>query len=335
MCNGQELITWDASGGYKSLCIQSDGTSIVSDTDVDQLRDLDTMWFIIMGVLVFFMQLGFTMLEVGAVRAKNVENILFKNLGDACIGAVVWFILGWAFAYGVSDDPNEFIGNEDFAVHEHEYFREWFFQWCFAATAATIVSGAVAERIELHAYFCYTVLMTGFIYPVVVYWVWSGEGWLTYGKDYGIIDFAGSGVVHMVGGFCALAGAVVAGPRKGSIEVHSVPFQVFGTLILWFGWYGFNCGSTLGAQNGALNVAERVAVTTTLGAASGGLSAMILNKVIHDYWSAVYTCNGILAGLVSITANCHVISPGAAIVIGGLGGMFYTGASFALKKIEY
>jgi len=293
--------------------------------------DMDVFYFIVMGGMVFLMQLGFTMLEVGCVRARSVENILFKNLIDACLGAVVWLTIGWMLSSGVKENPDGFAGSTDWAIHDTQNFRDFFFSWCFAATAATIVSGAVAERITLHGYLCYSVVITGFIYPVVVYWVWSG-GWMTFGSEnsMGIMDFAGSGVVHMVGGFSGLMGAAVVGKRRGAVEQHSVPFIVFGTLILWFGWYGFNCGSTLGIS-GLGSLAARVAVNTTFGAASAGLTVVVTGKVIYGKYSAALMCNGILAGLVSITANCHVIDIGYAIIIGVIGGMVYVGGSFFVQ----
>merc|ERR1719361_1650644 len=219
------------------------------------------------------------MIEVGSVRPQSVQNILFKNLVDACLGAFVWLFFGWGFAYGhasgESDDINDIIGTDDWALHESSDFINWFFQWAFAATAATIVSGSVAERVNLEAYFIYTIIITGFIYPVVVHWVWDGSGWLFYNtesgdvKANGMIDFAGSGVVHMVGGLSGLMGAIITGPRKNTIVQHSIPFQVFGTFVLWFGWYGFNCGSVLSSSGKSMKIAARVAVMTTISAAAG------------------------------------------------------------------
>lgn len=330
------LTAYDkATGELTDFCFNGAFSSTASSelSSISTMGDVDTLWLIICGCMVFFMQLGFTMLEVGAVRSKNAQNILFKNLADACLGALVWFFIGWPLAYGVlDDDPSEFIGGKDFVLDDSKDYVNFFFQWCFAATAATIVSGAVAERITIHGYFLYTVVITGFIYPVVVYWVWSGSGWLSYGMDEGIMDFAGSGVVHMVGGFSGLMGAYVAGPRQGKCLPHSVPFQAFGTLILWFGWYGFNCGSTLGAQ-GAMNLAARVAVTTTIGAASGGISAMMLARYFEEAWSIPRMCNGILAGLVSITGPCAVVGTGSSLAIGGLGGIVYYASSALVLKI--
>merc|ERR1719361_1211251 len=284
------------------------------------------------------------MIEVGSVRPQSVQNILFKNLVDACLGAFVWLFFGWGFAYGHAQSEstaiNDVIGTADWALHESSDFINWFFQWAFAATAATIVSGSVAERVNLEAYFIYTIIITGFIYPVVVHWVWDGSGWLYYNtesgdvKANGMIDFAGSGVVHMVGGLSGLMGAIVAGPRKNMerARVHSVPFQVFGTFILWFGWYGFNCGSTLAAQ-GAMSLAARVACNTTLGAAGGGLGAMLLARGVEGTYSVSRVCNGILAGLVSVTANCHVIDVGSACVIGLIGSVVYFSTSRLLQHL--
>lgn len=190
---------------------------------------------------------------------------------------------------------------------------------------------------KLEAYFIYTIVITAFIYPVVVHWIWSTEGWASaFNPKAGspIIDFAGSGVVHMVGGWSGLMGAVFVGPRKGRFSgdaksqftTHSIPLQAFGTLVLWFGWYGFNCGSTV-AVAGAMATAALVAVTTTLAAAAGGLTTAILGRVISGKWSIGLACNGILAGLVSITAPCSVIAPELAIIVGFIGGLLYYGFS--------
>lgn len=328
------VTAFDSNGAPLEFCIPT--SSVLENTLNDPLRDEDTMWLILAGCLVFLMQVGFAMLEVGTVRARSVENILFKNLADACLGAIIWWSIGWGLAYGVSSSgSNEFSGTTDFTAESSKDYRMFFFQWCFAATAATIVSGAVAERITIQAYFFYTIFITGFIYPIVCYWGWS-DGFLWYDKDTGMIDFAGSGIVHMVGGFSGLMGAIVTGPRRGATRSHSVPFQVFGTFILWFGWYGFNCGSTLGAQQHVLNVAERVAATTTLSAASGGISAMILSKLLDkgNPWSVTRMCNGILGGLVSITANCSVVGTGSAVAIGFIGGCIYYTFSRLLKYLK-
>merc|ERR1740138_1405681 len=222
------------------------------------------------------------MLEAGTCRAKNVQNILLKNLMDVCVGTVGWYAFGWAFAYGGPFDDkyakNKFIGYEQFfgggfmkAGKDGTQFPSadqnggkqlsWFFQWAFCSAAATIVSGGVAERVIFPGYLVYSFLMTSFIYPVVVCWTW-GYGWLAGGtekqiNEVGYMDFAGSGIVHMTGGVGALIGAIAAGPRKGRFDdpesdefsAHSVPLVVLGTFILWFGWYGFNCGSTLGLSD--------------------------------------------------------------------------------------
>jgi len=312
----------------------------------------DTFWLMICGFLVFFMQCGFALLEAGTVRAKNTKNILLKNLLDACIGALIWFSFGYTIAY---DSGGAFIGGTNGApsVFLNGVFNEnedttgyaaasWFFQYVFAAAAATIVSGAMAERTALTGYIVYTVVITTFIYPVVVHWGWSGDGWVSAFNSNsllgGVVDFAGSGIVHMCGGMAAIVGAGIVGPRTGRFDEqkrplpmpgHSTTLQVMGTMILWFGWYGFNPGSTLGmsAPNYARDAA-RVVVTTTMSAASGGCIVLLLEKFVGDHtWSVSAVCNGILAGLVSVTAGCSVVYPWAAMLMGFLGGFVYFGAS--------
>jgi len=276
------------------------------------------------------MQAGFSMLETGAVRAKNNINILFKNILDASVAALGFWFIGYMFAYGST--AGGFIGlqsdlifcssimnnagvsyvedadgkaTEVVASHGSDGFEGWFFQWAFAGAAATIVSGAVAERTKFGAYLIFSFVITVFIYPVVVHWGW-GSGFLSAwgampdadgnarpilsGKDTsrGMIDFAGSGVVHMVGGVAGLMGAIVVGPRKGRFEggqVQPMPpssptMMALGTLILWFGWYGFNCGSTLMLSANAANVAAKVAMTTTLAASSGCVTMTIIARLI-------------------------------------------------------
>jgi len=320
--------------------------------------EADTMWLLVCAFLVFFMQCGFALLECGTVRAKNTKNILLKNLLDACVGAVIWWMIGYTIAYDTSG--NGFIGGAK-SVNgiraPHSFLKDvagnkedssgytlagWFFQYVFAAAAATIVSGAMAERTALTGYIVYTTVITMLIYPVVVHWVWSGEGWVSaFNSDSfngGVQDFAGSGVVHMTGGIAAICGAKIVGPRTGRFDEkkkalpmpgHSTTLQVMGTFILWLGWYGFNPGSSLGisATNYARDAA-RVVVTTTLSAAFGGLTVCLLEKLVGDKtWSVQAVCNGILAGLVSITAGCSVLFPWAAALAGFLGGLVYFGAS--------
>jgi Amt family ammonium transporter len=327
-------------------------------------KEVDSMYLLICGALVVFMQAGFAMLEAGTVKSVNVRNVLFKNLADACLGGIVFWLLGYGFAYGGSDDSS-FIGDSSSggknsfafrvdAEYDSEYERvnigyawiTFFFQYAFAAAATTIVSGAVAGRTKLTAYLAYSVLITGFIYPVVVHWVWDGEGWISaFSADTfkgGMIDFAGSGVVHMVGGIAALVGAIAVGPRKGRFEsdssgqmfnAHSAPLQVLGTFILFVGWFGFNCGSTLGVA-GYSHAMARAAVTTTLCAVAGGLTTTILGKIIDGKWDLGMMCNGILAGLVSITAGCSVVESWASILIGIIGGLVCFGASRALVYLK-
>jgi len=255
------------------------------------------------GTLVFFMHTGFSLLEAGCVRTKNAQNILLKNLIVVSVGFLCWYFLGWPLAYGVDGElkagekPNKFSGHTQIFMDgfwdDKTLFRQWFFQGAFCATACTIVSGAMAERTRLLAFGIFSTVMTSWIYPIIVYWGWSGAGMLWYtdddGEDTSIVggpaymDFAGSGLVHLVGGVGALIGALMVGPRKdrwvqpASAEEdmfvpHNIPFIVLGTFCLWFGWYGFNPGSTLGmktAEDGTK--AGLVAVNTTLAPCVAGL----------------------------------------------------------------
>jgi len=312
----------------------------VTDTYITEY-DAAPLWMILCGAQVFFMQLGFANLEAGTVSRRNVQNIIFKNIMDACLGSIVWFCFGYALAWG----EGSFLGTNSFFKVYYGDSTNWFFQWAFCVTASTIVSGAVAERMKLEAYFIYTLVITAFIYPVVVHWVWSGEGWASAfnpDAENPIIDFAGSGVVHMVGGWSGLMGAYFVGPRKGrfgkednteKFVTHSIPLQAFGTFILWFGWYGFNCGSTV-AVSGAMETAALVAVTTTLAAAAGGLTTAMLGRALSGKWSIGLACNGILAGLVSITAPCSVVPAEFSIIIGFIGGLLYYGFSKLMVRLQ-
>mmetsp|Transcript_13633 Transcript_13633/g.42189 ORF Transcript_13633/g.42189 Transcript_13633/m.42189 type:complete len:475 (-) Transcript_13633:111-1535(-) len=317
----------------------------------------NVQWLLYCGALVLFMQAGFAMLCAGSIRAKNAQNILLKNLMDACVGALCFWSFGYAFAYGERADlkaGNWFIGNDNFFLSNgfegKDSYAFWFFQFTFAATAATIVSGAVAERCQMAAYAGYSAFLTAFVYPVVVHWVWSSRGWLSAFKsnpilNVGVIDFAGCGVVHMVGGAAAGIGAYVLGPRRGrfgpggkKIQGHSTPLVVLGTFILWIGWYGFNPGSTLMLADlpatGIPFVAEKTAVTTTLAAASGGLTNLFVHHYLSGFYDVGEMCNGVLAGLVSITAGCSVVEVWAAVVIGFVGAFAYTAGSLLLEKLE-
>jgi len=307
------------------------------------------VWFLIWAaVLVFFMQTGFAMLCAGLVRSKNTKNILLKNILDACAGSLGFWVVGYAFAYGEANGGNPFIGDSGFLLlgFSGADHASWLFQFAFAATAATIVSGAVAERTKMAAYLGYSAFLTAFVYPVVVHWVWSSAGWLSAFNSspllgVGMVDFAGSGVVHMVGGLSALVGAKVVGPRIGRYTVdgelvdipgHSATLQALGTLILWVGWYGFNPGSAL-AIIGVEEVVARAAVTTTVSAAAGAVGALIIIKFSTHNFDLGQTLNGALAGLVSITASCSVVEPYAAVVIGLVGSVVYIGWSEFVKRV--
>lgn len=315
------------------------------DPVADLISALDTTWLMICGFLVFLMQAGFAMLTAGFVRAKNTANILMKNMIDACVGGLSFFAVGWAFAYGASDSSNGFIGMGNFFLTDFDDYAGWFFQFAFAAAAATIVAGSLAERLKFSAYLIYTVVITAFIYPVVVHWGWDGNGWMTAFRDdpfmaNGYVDFAGSGIVHMVGGLAGLVGAIFLGPRLGkftggranAIPGHNITIAALGMFILWFGWYGFNPGSTLALTGGGAALAAKVAVNTTLAAAAGGVTAVIASKIATNRYDPGLTINGVLGGLVGITAGCATVEPIAAIIIGAIGALVMYAGVVALDK---
>ncbi|CAE8672959.1 unnamed protein product [Polarella glacialis] len=326
---------------------------------------LSHAWLLLCGALVMLMHAGFSMLEAGCCRAKNTSNVLMKNLVNVCMGTIGWWVFGWALAYGgpYEDDgtlSGKFIGRKEFlgegmlvetatgvmpATAPNDHMVAWFFQWAFCTAGATIVSGGVAERVQSPSYAIFAFVMAAFIYPVVVAWTW-GYGWM-YGSigtlSTGFMDFAGSGIVHLCGGVAALAGTCVLGPRKGrfdperseEFEAHSLPLVVLGTFILWFGWYGFNPVSTLSmndAETGAK--AAMIAMNTTLSAATGGITVFTLRYIITRKYDVGGLCNGILAGLVSITAGCSNMESGSAVATGFIGAIIYQLASMLLVKLK-
>ncbi len=288
---------------------------------------LDMIWLILAAVLVFIMQAGFAMVETGLTRAKNAGNILMKNLMDFSVGVFFYWAIGWAIMYGVSKAG--LFGTTQFFLTgvDPNTYRDWMFQVVFAATAATIVSGSMAERTKFSSYLIYSVFVSAIIYPVSGHWIWSGDGWLA---AMGFHDFAGSTVVHSVGGWIALTGAIVLGPRIGkyvksngktdskAIPGHNLPIASLGVFLLWFGWYGFNCGSTLSGTDTSIAI---VAVNTTLAASLAAIFAMFTSWVTFGKPDPSMSLNGALAGLVGITAGCAVASPVGAIIIGIVAGI--------------
>ena len=284
-----------------------------------------SVWYLLGAVLVFFMQCGFAMVETGFTRAKNAGNIIMKNLMDFCIGTVVFFVLG----YGIMNSENYFfglIGRPDYQMFTDFANFDWsnfFFQLVFCATAATIVSGAMAERTKFSTYCIYSAVISAIVYPIEAGWVWNSAGWLA---KLGYVDFAGSSVVHSVGGWIALAGAIVVGPRLGkydkngvarAIPGHNLPMAATGVFILWFAWFGFNCGSTTIAD-GTIGY---IAVNTCLAACTGTLGAMFTIWAKTGKPDPSMTLNGCLGGLVAITAGCFEVSPVGSLIIGFLAGI--------------
>ena len=289
---------------------------------------VDYVWVLVCGFLVFFMQAGFAMVEAGFCRAKNATNLMAKNTIDFVIASLVFMAFGFAFMMG--NDFRGLIGTSGWFLHGSNYdvgrYLMFFWQLVFAGTAATIVSGAVAERLKFKAYFLYSIMVSAIIYPIYGHWVWGG-GWLSklpFGA--GHVDFAGSGVVHAIGGFVGLAGVIMLGPRFGkfgkdgkpkAMPGHSITLAALGTFILWFGWFGFNPGSTFSAHQ--LRIAV-IAVNTNLAAAAGAAVAILLVFMKTKKWDVGMMLNGCLAGLVAITAPCAWVEAWAAVVIGAIAG---------------
>ena len=306
-------------------------------------RGLDTVWVLLGAFLVFFMQAGFGMVEAGFIRAKNTCNILTKNFLDYCVASLMFFLIGYALMFG---EGNGFIGFSGFGLGGADnpsgvpLFAFWLFQAAFCGAAATIVAGGMAERMRFPAYLMYTAVISGLIYPIVGHWIWQGGGWLA---SMGFADFAGSTVVHATGGCVALVGTIMLGPRIGkyvsngkekqakAIPGHNIPLAALGVFILWFGWFGFNPGSTLGVGDGSL--IGRVAINTNMSAAAGAISAMVAVWVMFGKPDLSMTMNGALAGLVAITAPCAFVSPGASLAIGAIGGVIVVLGVGLLDKV--
>jgi Amt family ammonium transporter len=294
--------------------------------------NINVVWTLVAAFLVFFMQAGFAMVETGFTRAKNSVNILMKNAFDFVIGSLAFFFVGFGLMFGKT---NGWFGTTLFGLTGIEPASgNWMwtfliFQTVFAATSATIVSGAMAERTKFVSYLIYSGMISLLIYPIFGSWTWGslagqgGGGWL---EKLGFHDFAGSTVVHSIGGWLALAGAIVLGPRIGkyapdgqprALPGHSIPLAALGVFILWFGWFGFNPGST----TAGVGLAGYIAVTTNLGAAAGALMALITSWILLKKPDVSMALNGILAGLVAITAPCDGVSPIGAVIIGGVAGV--------------
>jgi len=293
--------------------------------------DLGMLWMLLSGILVFFMQAGFTLVETGMTRSKNAANIAMKNLLDICVGSLTYWLVGYSLMYG--DTTNGWFFWSGLMQGEG---ADLFFQTMFAATAATIVSGAIAGRTKYSTYAIFSIVMTALIYPIAGGWQWQGSGWLT---ELGFIDFAGSSIVHSVGGWAALVAAFMVGPRIGKfvdgkvipIPGHNQILATLGVFILWLGWFGFNGGSQL-AWGGADAIgASNVVLITNLAAAAGGLGALITTWIWYGKPNLPQTLNGALAGLVSITAGCGNMTAVGAIVAGLVGGIIVV---FSIEFIE-
>ncbi len=290
---------------------------------------INNIWILVATFLVMFMQPGFAMVEAGFTRSKNTANILTKNFMDFALGSIIFWAIGYSLMYGDSIGgiigmPSLFFNDNGIGDYAHK--TDLMFQTVFAATAATIVSGAVAERTKFSAYLVFTVVITLIVYPVSGHWKWGG-GWL---DQIGFLDFAGSTLVHSVGAWVGLAGAIVLGPRTGkyingkakAIPGHNLTFAALGVFILWFGWFGFNPGSQLAAAGNDNTLAiAHIVLTTNLAAAGGAATALFISWMRYKRPALSLALNGALAGLVAITAGANIISPGGALIIGLIAGI--------------
>lgn len=330
-------------------------TTVEDEAIAEISTGLNTVWMLLAAMLVFFMQPGFALVEAGFTRSKNTANILMKNLVDFMFGSLLFWLVGFGLMFGIGN----FMGNPHFMdldmmerIIDNGLPIEGFliFQTVFCATSATIVSGAMAERTKFSMYLAYTVAISVLIYPISGHWTWGG-GWLMDGAEDSFMmrtfgcafhDFAGSTVVHSVGGWIALVGAAILGPRIGkygkdgkskAIPGHSLTLACLGVFILWFGWFGFNPGSQLAASTGADQVAiSHVFLTTNLSACSGGVLALFVSWFKFGKPSLSLSLNGILAGLVGVTAGCDLVSPLGAVIIGAICG---TVMIYAVEFIEH
>ena len=309
--------------------VLSGGGIAYAQSAEEVMGTLDNAILVFAAALVFFMQAGFAFLGAGLIRAKNTVNYMTKSFLDFCIASLGFWAFGYALMFGGGVAAG-IIGLEGFflANFEDGDLVNWFFQMVFAGTAATIIAGAMAERTKINAYFAYSFIVGALIYPIYGHWAWSESGWLAY---MGFADYAGSGVVHMIGGFLALAGAIVVGPRKGweqgiTIRGHNVPYVVIGTFILFFGWFGFNINSsTLGLN----------AVNTLLAGSAGATAAIYFTLIRTGKADIEMAANGALAGLVGITAGCAYVDPWAAVVIGLIAGIIMIfGVSFVKNILK-
>lgn len=382
------LLVGLLSLGLPSLVLAQDGVSLdaVAATAQDTTTSLNVLWVLLAGFLVFFMQAGFALVETGFTRAKNVAHTMMMNMMVFCIGALGYWLVGFALQFGAVNHTYADVNNLGAWAFSPVTLGDWgglldnglilngqwgimglsgfmlagltanfgvlaffLFQMLFMDTAATIPTGSMAERLNFKGFIAMGLWVSMFIYPLVGMWVWGG-GWLanlgrTMGWGNGAVDFAGSGVVHMIGGVTSLAGAIVIGPRIGrfnkngtanAIPGHNIPMGILGTIILFFGWFGFNPGSALGFTGGFRDLAIIAAVNTLLAGAAGGVSAMF-----YMWWFGPskkpdpgMSVNGVLAGLVSITAPCAFVDPWAAVVIGLIAGLLVAVATFALEKLH-
>lgn len=304
---------------------------------------IDTVWVSICAAIIFLMEGGFALLEAGFVRAKNAMSIIAKVMIDIAFGGLAFYGVGFGIAYGASNGWFAFdtgITEDDLGLGltvSNKLF--WFIQLGFAIAAISIVSGAVAERMKVWAYAVFVVVFCAIMYPLAANWVWNPNGWLAVR---GFNDFAGSAAVHAMGGFAALAAAIVLGPRLGKYDVngkpvaipgHNLPLAAVGAFILWFGWFGFNPGSTLGAV-GNWELIGTIATNTFLASAAGGVSTMFYTYFRYGQIDITMTINGVLAGLVAVTAGCNVVDSGSAIIIGLIAGVLVDVAVLYIDKIK-
>ncbi|GAM20042.1 hypothetical protein SAMD00019534_032170 [Acytostelium subglobosum LB1] len=303
---------------------------------------VDDMWVLNATFLVFYTQAGYCMLEAGVVRAKNAKSIIIKSIIDTAFGSLIFWALGFAFAFG--DENNPIIGYNHFFLINYSNLVFFAFQWAFSATSITVVSGSLAERVHINSCLIYTVVMSAIIYPVGAHWIWSKGGWLRRIGTNGIVDFAGGMVVHMVGGCVGLVGTYIVGPRIGRFDPesgkpkplpgHSITLSTLGAFIIWYGFFGYNTGSTLGISTGRVGIAARAAVNMTISGTASCATTLILIKLFTGKYDVSKSVNGLLGGLVASAANCAMVEQWASFVIGCGASLCYIGSSMLLIKLK-